>query len=650
MATQLFNAYQAFTDNNGLPLAGGFVFMYVPLTTTPKDTWTDQLETTLNANPIVLDASGRAQIWGNGQYRQILKDSLGNQIWDQITGVAEATPAPDNQYVIIQSPTQPVDQGGLWRFESLIGINSDFQLLPAAGIELIENTAAAGDFSSFFTGMQYYLNINMTTNVGHFPNPPGVPLGNDGSLIWYVNRFVQSSNNQLLASIALSVTAVAGTVITGIAFVGPNRSGYTAAGLTIPVWFDCRPLPSIAASATILTIADGAGGFHLDPASLTLVSGGLGYPAAPANIAAGAAGPPTGPYDVGPQFELFRNVVMNNGSTGAAIYFECLDSSGLGRVNGQIATFVLNADTVNFTSELVFSTGGPYATNAGVQPELAISNGLWYPDPLGVTTARGLGHCDFFAYSINGVEIPDFRSTNAAGINVRALALSGGANAFALLSLGNATNPQEGGLLMPGIGNANYAGPRSVNLVSNNGAPIADYQGLVEARRLIYNAGAPIHLFGKTVTDFSQVGVEINLNGAVSATATSNSSLNLNRLGTDGATQTFQKASIQVGNITVSGAGTSYNTISDARYKQDLEAFDGLELVRSTKAQQGRFKADPMAPLRPMFVAQDFAGLMPHLIHEVDGIYTMDYAGVTPVLWRAIQQLDARVNQLEAKQ
>jgi hypothetical protein len=76
---------QTFLDDNGSPLAGGSVYFYIPNTTTLKNTWSDVNQTTLNTNPVVLDAGGRAIIYGNGAYRQIVKDSDGNTIWDRYT-------------------------------------------------------------------------------------------------------------------------------------------------------------------------------------------------------------------------------------------------------------------------------------------------------------------------------------------------------------------------------------------------------------------------------------------------------------------------------------------------------------------------------------------------------------------------------------
>lgn len=78
-----------FFDNNGDPLAGGFVYFYVPNTSTFKDTWQDGDQGTLNTNPVELDSAGRATIWGSGPYRQLVNDSLGNLIWDRLITLPE---------------------------------------------------------------------------------------------------------------------------------------------------------------------------------------------------------------------------------------------------------------------------------------------------------------------------------------------------------------------------------------------------------------------------------------------------------------------------------------------------------------------------------------------------------------------------------
>jgi hypothetical protein len=74
----------------GVPLVGGFVFVYLAGTTTPSNTWQDKALTTLNQNPIELDSRGEAVVWLSPTltYKFVLKDSLSVSQWtvDNISG------------------------------------------------------------------------------------------------------------------------------------------------------------------------------------------------------------------------------------------------------------------------------------------------------------------------------------------------------------------------------------------------------------------------------------------------------------------------------------------------------------------------------------------------------------------------------------
>lgn len=85
MTALLPNGQQQFCDSNGQPLAGGQVFFYVVGTTTPLTTYQDQGLSVPNTNPVVLNAAGRATIWGTGSFRQVVYDVFGNLVWDQVT-------------------------------------------------------------------------------------------------------------------------------------------------------------------------------------------------------------------------------------------------------------------------------------------------------------------------------------------------------------------------------------------------------------------------------------------------------------------------------------------------------------------------------------------------------------------------------------
>lgn len=90
MATLIPNGRQVFLDLDGKPLAGGFVFFFVPGTTLLRDTFQDPGATQKNTNPIVLDAAGTATIFGVGSYRQVLKAADGTLIWDRLTADTSA--------------------------------------------------------------------------------------------------------------------------------------------------------------------------------------------------------------------------------------------------------------------------------------------------------------------------------------------------------------------------------------------------------------------------------------------------------------------------------------------------------------------------------------------------------------------------------
>lgn len=95
MAALLLIPEAQFIDADGNPYAGGTLATYVPGTTTGKATWQDAGQTIFNGNPIVLDAAGRCVVWGDGEYRLILRDAIGNIIWDQLsTTLISAAMAP----------------------------------------------------------------------------------------------------------------------------------------------------------------------------------------------------------------------------------------------------------------------------------------------------------------------------------------------------------------------------------------------------------------------------------------------------------------------------------------------------------------------------------------------------------------------------
>lgn len=91
-ATLLPPGLNCYSTANGTPLAGGTVNFYIAGTLTPRAVWQDSGQVTAWAptGQVALGSSssanpGCALIYGSGVYRQIVKDSLSNTIFDQLT-------------------------------------------------------------------------------------------------------------------------------------------------------------------------------------------------------------------------------------------------------------------------------------------------------------------------------------------------------------------------------------------------------------------------------------------------------------------------------------------------------------------------------------------------------------------------------------
>ena len=82
--------YQTVVDASGVPVPEGLLNFYASGTSTPLTTYSDPLLTVPNSNPVVANAAGVfPNIFLDGNYKIVLTDSLGNQIWtaDPVYGV-----------------------------------------------------------------------------------------------------------------------------------------------------------------------------------------------------------------------------------------------------------------------------------------------------------------------------------------------------------------------------------------------------------------------------------------------------------------------------------------------------------------------------------------------------------------------------------
>lgn len=101
-------------DNNGNLLVGGFLFTYFPDTSDPKATYSDAGLTALNAQPIVFNGIGRANVYGSGSYDFVLQDPLGNQIYRQRTSsYLQSDVISDYMLTVVSQPDPTTAQAAL---------------------------------------------------------------------------------------------------------------------------------------------------------------------------------------------------------------------------------------------------------------------------------------------------------------------------------------------------------------------------------------------------------------------------------------------------------------------------------------------------------------------------------------------------------
>lgn len=103
-----------------------------------------------------------------------------------------------------------------------------------------------------------------------------------------------------------------------------------------------------------------------------------------------------------------------------------------------------------------------------------------------------------------------------------------------------------------------------------------------------------------------------------------------------------------VGSITFETATTSYNTTSDYRLKKRFRSFDGLQMARDIPVYRFNWKENNSEGYGVK--AHELQEVIPYAVTgEKDGeeMQQVDYSKIVPILLKAIQELEARVIELE---
>lgn len=133
-----------------------------------------------------------------------------------------------------------------------------------------------------------------------------------------------------------------------------------------------------------------------------------------------------------------------------------------------------------------------------------------------------------------------------------------------------------------------------------------------------------------------------------------------NRNGVSGSNINMSHDGGNVGSIDTSTSGTTYNTTSDRRLKDNIEPIaDATDKLMDMNPVTHTWKADPEAPQVHGFIAQEMQEVIPEAVSgdaDSDEMMSMDYGRITPVIVAALQdalkeikELKTRIDELESK-
>ena len=144
-------------------------------------------------------------------------------------------------------------------------------------------------------------------------------------------------------------------------------------------------------------------------------------------------------------------------------------------------------------------------------------------------------------------------------------------------------------------------------------------------------------------------GILVGVNGTHAAIFSRHSS--------DGECVRFQKGSVDVGSIDVTGSSTSYNTSSDYRLKENAVAIsDGITRLMTLKPYRFNFKVDTSTIVDGFFahevtaVPEAITGTKDEVDSDNNPVYQgIDQSKLVPLLTAALQEAVAKIETLEAK-
>lgn len=139
--------FRAF-DEEGVPLAGGKLYTYKAGSDDPKETYTDFTGNAANANPVILDSKGEANVWLRGAYKMVLHDADDVLQWT-VDNIEQRYNAIENANVVDYGAVGDGETDDTQAFLDALADNNGSVFVPAGSFYLTAEIVL-GDFQMLY--------------------------------------------------------------------------------------------------------------------------------------------------------------------------------------------------------------------------------------------------------------------------------------------------------------------------------------------------------------------------------------------------------------------------------------------------------------------------------------------------------------------
>lgn len=188
MALVRANPKWSVPGHSGAIASGWKVYTYIAGTTTPKDTYSDYTEGSANANPVILDSRGEADIWFSGIYKIVVKDTDDVTIWTVDSyGEGEAAVQVGN-YNLVQNgsfETATAGEPDEWAITDYINGSHTIDASDQYhGLNSLKFTSA-GQGGGYATSAYFEVQEAQVTSVDWLMKSSAADVRNVVDIIWY---------------------------------------------------------------------------------------------------------------------------------------------------------------------------------------------------------------------------------------------------------------------------------------------------------------------------------------------------------------------------------------------------------------------------------------------------------------------------------